>query len=131
LVPARERTKAGPVESSSALECVMNVKKPVLAAVCSTFILAGVDVALAQDSQADDAMSFFITSEGPGDGANLGGLEGADRHCQSLAAAAGAGEKTWKAYLSTSGSGDAETVNARDRIGHGPWYNAKGVLVAE
>lgn len=109
----------------------MNVKKPVLAAVCSTFILAGVDVALAQDSQADDAMSFFITSEGPGDGANLGGLEGADRHCQSLAAAAGAGEKTWKAYLSTSGSGDAETVNARDRIGHGPWYNAKGVLVAE
>lgn len=74
-------------------------------------------------------MSFFITSAGPGDGANLGGLEGADRHCHTLAQAAGAGDRTWRAYLSTIGEGT--TVNARDRIGSGPWYNAKGVMVAE
>jgi len=77
----------------------------------------------------DDAMSFFLTSEGPGDGANLGGLDGADAHCQMLAESAGAGGKTWRAYLSTTG-GD-EPVNARDRIGDGPWYNANGVRVAE
>ena len=74
-------------------------------------------------------MSFFITSTGPGDGANLGGLEGADRHCQRLAQAVGAGDRTWRAYLSTIGEGT--TVHARDRIGTGPWYNAKGVMVAE
>lgn len=73
----------------------------------------------------DAAMTFFITSTGTGDGANLGGLEGADSHCQSLAEAAGAGAKTWRAYLSTS------DTNARDRIGNGPWHNAKGVLIAE
>ena len=77
----------------------------------------------------DADMSFFLTSEGPGDGANLGGLNGADEHCQMLTEAAGADGKTWRAYLSTSG-GD-ELVNARDRIGEGPWYNAKGVMVAE
>ena len=80
-------------------------------------------------AQAQDAeMSFFLTSNGPGDGANLGGLAGADAHCQALAEAAGAGGKTWRAYLSTSG-GDAP-VNARDRIGNGPWFNANGVQVA-
>ena len=68
-------------------------------------------------------MSFFVTSAGPGDGANLGGLAGADKHCQTLAAAAGGGSKTWHAYLSTQG---ADAVNARDRIGKGPWFNAKG-----
>src|SRR5688572_9678968 len=68
-------------------------------------------------------MGFFVTSTGPGDGANLGGLAGADKHCQTLAAAAGGGSKTWHAYLSTQGDG---AVNARDRIGKGPWYNAKG-----
>jgi hypothetical protein len=72
-------------------------------------------------------MSFFVTSVGRGDGANLGGLEGADAHCQSLAEAAGAGGRTWHAYLSTSGEG---AVNARDRIGPGPWINAKGVQIA-
>ncbi|MDA1314404.1 MAG: hypothetical protein O2968_13775 [Acidobacteria bacterium] len=72
-------------------------------------------------------MSFFITSKGPGDGAKLGGLAGADRQCQSLAEAAGSSGKTWHAYLSTSGAG---SVNARDRIGKGPWRNAKGVQVA-
>jgi hypothetical protein len=77
----------------------------------------------------DDGMTFFLTSKGPGDGANLGGLEGADAHCQMLAESAGAGGKTWRAYLSTTG-GDAP-VNARDRIGDGPWYNANGVKVAE
>ena len=79
-------------------------------------------------AKAQDAdMSFFLTSNGPGDGANLGGLEGADAHCRMLAEAAGAGGKTWRAYLSTSGD---ETVNARDRIGDGPWVNANGVQVA-
>lgn len=72
-------------------------------------------------------MTFFITST-PGQGGNLGGLEGADRHCQSLAAAAGAGARTWRAYLSTQGAG---AVNARDRIGRGPWQNARGAVIAK
>src|SRR6266568_509269 len=80
---------------------------------------------------AQNTISFFITSKGTGDGANLGGLAGADKHCQSLAAAAGAGSRTWRAYLSTTASGAQTAVNARDRIGKGPWYNAKGVRVAE
>lgn len=75
-------------------------------------------------------MSFFITSAGPGDGANLGGLEGADRHCTMLAEAAGVKGKTWHAYLSQQASGGKPAVNARDRIGKGPWKNAKGVVVA-
>jgi hypothetical protein len=78
----------------------------------------------------DPLMSFFITSSGPGDGANLGGLEGADAHCQSLADAVGAGDKTWRAYLSASATDNRPAVNARDRIGSGPWYNANGVQVA-
>lgn len=73
-------------------------------------------------------MTFFVTSQGPGKGADLGGLAGADRHCQSLAQSAGAGGHTWHAYLSTQGDG---AVNARDRIGKGPWTNAKGVVVAK
>jgi hypothetical protein len=76
-------------------------------------------------------MSFFITSVGPGNGADLGGLAGADRHCQQLAAAAGAGDRTWHAYLSTQATDNSPAVNARDRIGTGPWHNAKGVLVAQ
>lgn len=74
------------------------------------------------------AMSFFVTSVGLGKGADLGGIAGADAHCQTLAKAAGAGAKTWHAYLSTQGAGAA---NARDRIGKGPWSNAKGVVVAK
>jgi hypothetical protein len=74
-----------------------------------------------------NTMTFFITSAGPGKGADLGGLEGADRLCQTLAQGAGAGNRTWRAYLSTGG---ATAVNARDRIGNGPWRNAKGVVVA-
>jgi len=77
-------------------------------------------------------MSFFVTSAGPGKGGDLGGLEGADRHCQALAQAAGAGDRTWRAYLSTQAPSlnNPAFVNARDRIGTGPWQNAKGVVVA-
>ena len=76
-------------------------------------------------------MSFFVTSAGPGDGANLGGLAGADAHCQKLAAAVGAGDRQWRAYLSTAASGNQPAVNARDRIGSGPWHNARGARVAQ
>jgi hypothetical protein len=79
---------------------------------------------------APNSMSFFLTSAGPGRGANLGGLNGADQHCQKLATAAGAGSKTWRAYLSENGSAGHPTRHARERIGTGPWYNAKGVLIA-
>lgn len=77
-------------------------------------------------------MTFFVTSKGPGKGGDLGGLDGADRYCQALASAAGAGNRTWRAYLSTQAPAlnDPKFVNARDRIGTGPWHNAKGVLVA-
>jgi hypothetical protein len=75
-------------------------------------------------------MTFFVTSVGLGNGADLGGLAGADKHCQSLASAAGAGKRTWRSYLSTQASGGAQAVNARDRIGSGPWQNAKGVVIA-
>ena len=78
-------------------------------------------------AQGAKEMSFFITSVGLGKGGDLGGLDGADKHCQSLAAAAGAGHRTWRAYLSTSGT---PSVNARDRIGKGPWQNAKGLVIA-
>jgi hypothetical protein len=81
--------------------------------------------------QQGQQMSFFITSAGPGNGADLGGLEGADRHCQRLAQAAGAGTRTWRAYLSTITPDGRAAVHARDRIGRGPWYNAKGVMVAQ
>jgi hypothetical protein len=95
-----------------------------LAAAAAAAVLA---MALPGASAQDNPMSFFVTSAGPGKGADLGGLEGADAHCQALAEAAGAGGKTWRAYLSTSGDGG---VNARDRIGSGPWVNAKGVEIA-
>jgi hypothetical protein len=75
-------------------------------------------------------MTFFVTSVGTGKGADLGGLAGADRHCQALAQAVGAGNHTWRAYVSTSAAQGAPAVNARDRIGKGPWQNAKGVVIA-
>jgi len=77
-------------------------------------------------------MSFFVTSKNPGKGGDLGGLAGADAHCNALATAAGAGNRTWRAYLSTQGKelADKGIIHARDRIGKGPWYNAKGVRVA-
>ena len=86
-------------------------------------------LALGATAQAQQAnMTFFVTSAGLGKGADLGGLAGADKHCQDLAASAGAGGHTWHAYVSTQGDG---AVNARDRIGKGPWSNAKGVVVAK
>src|SRR5919205_1529579 len=75
--------------------------------------------------------TFFVTSVGSGKGADLGGLEGADRHCQSLAEAAGIRGKVWRAYLSTQATGGATAINARDRIGRGPWQNARGVVIAK
>lgn len=90
----------------------------------------GVSVAFGQVfAQQGHPMTFFVTSVGLGDGANLGGLEGADAHCQALAEEAGAGDRTWRAYLSTEAP-DARGVSARDRIGIGPWHNALGELVA-
>ncbi len=85
--------------------------------------------ATAQAQQA--AMTFFVSSTGSGNGANLGGIAGADTHCANLAKAAGATATNWKAYLSTTEPGGTEGVNARDRIGRGPWQNAKGVVVAK
>ena len=85
---------------------------------------------LTMSAQNQPTMSFFITSAGSGNGANLGGLAGADKTCQTLAAAAGAGGKTWHAYLSAGAAAGQPAVNARDRIGKGPWFNAKGVQVA-
>ena len=95
-----------------------------LLAVAILLFAASSATGIAQDAE----MTFFITSAGPGSGADLGGIEGADRHCQALAEAAGAGDRTWRAYLSTTGAGG---VNARDRIGAGPWRNFNGVTVAE
>lgn len=92
---------------------------------------AGIVLAQQAPAAAPQApMGFFITSVGPGKGGDLGGLAGADKHCQDLAAAVGAGNRTWRAYLSAAGSGGQKAVNARDRIGPGPWHNAKGELIA-
>jgi hypothetical protein len=87
-------------------------------------------LALSCSAFAQAEMTFFVTSTGMGKGADLGGLAGADAHCQQLAEAAGAGGHTWRAYLSTSATAGQPAVNARERIGKGPWQNAKGVVVA-
>ena len=92
--------------------------------------LAATAIGFGYASAQDSGMSFFLTGKGPGDGANLGGLAGADAHCQMLAESAGAGGKTWRAYLSTSGADGEAAVNARDRIGTGPWSSANGAQVA-
>ena len=98
-------------------------------AACATIALATLS---AQPASAQSAnMTFFLTSNGPGNGANLGGLDGADKHCQTLAQAAGADATTWHAYLSTQAADGKPAVNARDRIGKGPWQNAKGVVIAK
>jgi hypothetical protein len=93
-------------------------------------LLAAAGFAMTAVSQDAPEMSFFITSDGSNDGANLGGLEGADAHCAALAEAAGSEGKTWRAYLSQSPGMGAPLVNARDRIGDGPWYNANGAYIA-
>jgi hypothetical protein len=82
-------------------------------------------------SAQQNQMSFFVTSVGSGNGANLGGLTGADKQCQTLAAAAGAGNRTWRAYLSAAAANGQPAVNAKDRIGKGPWMNVKGVVIAK
>lgn len=111
----------------------MTVTRPQLAAgIAGIAVIAAAYAAIAQAPAAPAAppapMTFFVTSVGKGDGANLGGLAGADAHCQTLAAAAGRGAVTWRAYLSTQGEG---AVNARDRIGAGPWHNARGQLIGQ
>ena len=106
----------------------MTYIRPALAVLALTMTVGSTD-ALAQRGGGgpQEPMTFFITSTPKGDGGNLGGLDGADAHCQMLAAAAGRGDATWHAYLSTQGDG---AVNARDRIGSGPWHNANGALIA-
>jgi hypothetical protein len=98
---------------------------PIAALAATTAFVAG-----ARSDGTQQTMSFFITSVGSGDGANIGGLAGADRHCHTLAEAAGVRGREWRAYLSAAAEGGLPAVNARDRIGAGPWHNAKGVLVA-
>jgi hypothetical protein len=95
---------------------------------CAT--LASLATSVSVQAQQASNMTFFVTSVGVGKGADLGGLAGADKHCQDLAQAVGAGTRNWRAYLSTQATGGTAAVNARDRIGRGPWQNAKGVTVA-
>jgi hypothetical protein len=109
--------------------CEMVTKRWVV--VSGVAVALGAAVVSAQAPQPKQPLGFFVTSTGSGNGGNLGGLEGADKHCQTLATAVGAGNRTWRAYLSTSAQGSAKAVNARDRIGTGPWYNAKSELIAK
>ena len=94
-------------------------------------VVVGCAGSMTGSAASSSPMTFFVTSAGSGKGADLGGLSGADQICQNLAASVGAGGPTWRAYLSTSANGMAAAVNARDRIGRGPWQNAKGVVVAK
>jgi hypothetical protein len=94
-------------------------------------VLAAMAILGAGAAHAHLRPAFSVTSTGSGNGADFGGLAGADKHCQTLAAAAGAGGKTWRAYLSASATGSTPAVNARERIGKGPWKNAKGVVIAK
>jgi hypothetical protein len=112
-----------------------SVRLPLLVSVAvlaSVTLLALGGIAQAQQAPQSPNMTFFVTSAGPGKGADLGGLEGADALCQRLAQGAGAGSKTWRAYLSTNTNAAApeKTVHARDRIGKGPWQNFKGEVIA-
>jgi hypothetical protein len=99
----------------------------IISPACVALAVFAAPAALAQSADT----SFFLTSNGIGNGGNLGGLAGADNHCQTLAQAAGAGAKTWRAYLSTQAADGQPAVNARDRIGKGPWKNSKGVVIAK
>ena len=107
----------------------MNSKLALIAVATTIGVLALPRLLIVAQPSDDEPpeMGFFVTSVGIGDGGNLGGLTGADAHCQSLAATAGGGNRTWRAYLSTQGAG---AVNARDRIGSGPWANATGLIMA-
>ena len=99
--------------------------------VSAVWLLGAVGSAQAQQVPQAPNMTFFVTSAGPGKGGDLGGLAGADAHCQTLANTAGAGNKAWRAYLSSNTPPGGQPTNARDRIGKGPWQNAKGVVVAQ
>ena len=101
----------------------------ILSRVC--LVMAASLAAFAASPAQAQSASFFLTSAGPGKGADLGGIEGADKHCQSLAQATGAGTRTWHAYLSTQAADGKPAVNAKDRIGKGPWQNVKGVVIAK
>ncbi len=105
-------------------------KRQLSVILCCAFVLP---IPMAQSLQAAEEqppMTFFVTSVGVGNGADLGGLDGADKHCQALAEAADAKGKTWRAYLSTQAKDGEPAVSAKDRIGEGPWHNAKGVVIA-
>ncbi len=106
------------------------MNKRVIVPMLASVALLALGASAAVQAQQATTTTFFLTSVGSGKGADLGGLQGADRHCQELAQAAGAGGKTWHAYLSTQAAGGAPAVNARDRIGAGPWQNAKGEVIA-
>jgi hypothetical protein len=114
------------LESQFKPEILMLNKFAIPFAVSAAFLFSAGVPALADAS----SMSFFVTSSGKGEGANLGGLEGADAHCAALAKAAGSGKTNWKAYLSTTAPQGEAGVNARDRIGKGPWQNVKGEVIA-
>ena len=105
-------------------------RTPFAVAVLTLEIVLALQLAIAQESAQQHAMTFFVTSVGLGKGADLGGLSGADAHCQMLAAVVGDGNHTWHAYLSTQAKNGQPAINARDRIGQGPWYNAKGEMIA-
>ena len=104
--------------------------QPVVALLIAAVLVEAGQVAAQETPAPDTRMSFFVTSIGTGEGGNLGGLDGADRHCQALAASVGAGNRTWRAYLSASPTAGKPVVNARDRIGKGPWYNERKALIA-
>src|SRR5258706_598633 len=106
-------------------------KTPMTVAWLTMATLAGSFFAYAQQGSPDHPMNFFITSAGMGNGGNFGGLTGADAYCQTLASRVGAGNKTWRAYLSTQERAGEPAIHARDRIGTGPWYNANGEMVAQ
>ena len=106
----------------------MNPKTPLRCAGSIAVLVLGACASMAPSSP-QSKMTFFVTSANPGRGADLGGLAGADAHCQALATAAGAGKRTWHAYLATTSNGQPQ-VNARDRIGSGPWQNVKGDVIA-
>jgi hypothetical protein len=113
-IPATVRTIVAAASVSAAIGAVLTLSSSTVA-----------------QAQGGTGLSFFITSAGSGNGANLGGLAGADKICQTLGASAGAGSRTWRAYLSATAANGQPAVNAKDRIGRGPWYNAKGVKVAD
>jgi hypothetical protein len=128
-LPLESSRSRGADDPSNPFQKGVMMKKILAGVFAATMFLSASDLS-AQPAQPQQPMGFFITSVGTGDGANLGGLEGADQHCQTLAQAVGAGNRTWRAYLSQTGTGALSPVNARDRIGNGPWYNARGALIA-